>query len=98
MYFPWKKATMGVYFNATRLVEERCGVVLSRLTCSEGRRITWVQMPGLTDLPLFRRRITWVQLNGKCMSRLDRMLVSHDWKAEWGIGHLWDLHRDVSDH
>jgi len=48
----------------------------------------FIQMLRLTDLPLFGRRITWVQLNAKCMSCLDRMFVSHNWKAEWGIGHL----------
>jgi len=26
------------------------------------------------------------------------MLVSHNWKDEWLIGHIWGLHRDVLDH
>jgi hypothetical protein len=49
-------------------------------------------------LAKYSSRITLVLLNGKCMSLLDRMLVSHNWKAEWEIGHLCGLHRDVSDH
>jgi hypothetical protein len=32
------------------------------------------------------------------MSRLDRILVSDGWLAEWGSVTLWALKRDVSDH
>lgn len=59
-------------FNAIRLVKERYGRGFVK--------VEWC------SLPLFGRRITWVQLNGKCIIFLDRVLVSHNWKAEWGIG------------
>lgn len=67
------------------------GAVLSRLSGTVVKEDLqhfnlFIQMLGLTDLPLFGRRITWVQLNGKCIIFLDRVLVSHNWKAEWGIG------------
>ncbi|WJX93184.1 hypothetical protein P8452_74743 [Trifolium repens] len=44
------------------------------------------------------RKFTWVQPNGRCMSRLDRVLVSSRWMEEWGEVSLWGLKRDVSDH
>ncbi|GAU47706.1 hypothetical protein TSUD_177110 [Trifolium subterraneum] len=44
------------------------------------------------------RKFTWVQPNGRCMSRLDRVLISQDWDEIWGVASLWRLKRDVSDH
>ncbi|WJX23785.1 hypothetical protein P8452_12974 [Trifolium repens] len=44
------------------------------------------------------RKFTWIQPNGECFSRLDRMLVSNNWKEVWGEVCLWALPRDVSDH
>lgn len=32
----------------------------------------------LNDLPLIGRKYTWHRSNGKCMSRLDRFLVSDE--------------------
>jgi hypothetical protein len=57
-----------------------------------------VENSGLMDLPLMGCKFTWVQPNGNCMSRLDRILVSDGWLAEWGSVTLWGLKRDVSDH
>ncbi|PNX93718.1 cysteine-rich receptor-like protein kinase [Trifolium pratense] len=58
----------------------------------------FLQRLGLSDLPLFGRKFTWVQPNGRCMSRLDRIMVSSNWLEEWGDTNLWALSRDVSDH
>jgi hypothetical protein len=33
----------------------------------------------LVDMPLIGRRFTWFHPNGITMSRLDRVLLSHDW-------------------
>ncbi|GAU21871.1 hypothetical protein TSUD_33680 [Trifolium subterraneum] len=52
----------------------------------------------MVDLPLLGRRFTWYNSNGRAMSRLDRFLISDEWALKWGIGSLWALPRDVSDH
>jgi hypothetical protein len=52
----------------------------------------------MVDMPLIGRRFTWFHPNGITMSRLDRVLLSHDWSANWGNPHVWALSRDVSDH
>jgi exonuclease III len=52
----------------------------------------------MEDLMLKGRKFTWIQPNGECFSRLDRMLVSNNWKEVWGEACLWALPRDVSDH
>ncbi|GAU33382.1 hypothetical protein TSUD_365080 [Trifolium subterraneum] len=67
---------------------------------SEDTRLfnVFVENSGLFDLPLMGRKYTWVQPNGRCMSRLDRVLVSSSWLEEWGQVSLWGLKHDVSDH
>jgi hypothetical protein len=52
----------------------------------------------LVDLPLLGRRFTWYHPNGSTMSRIDRVLVSHDWLDYWANPSLWVLSRTVSDH
>ncbi|WJX66218.1 hypothetical protein P8452_50797 [Trifolium repens] len=58
----------------------------------------FIDNSSLIDLPLLGRKFTWMQPNGICMSRLDRVLVSHNWNDLWGNVSLWGLKRDVSDH
>nr|KYP72270.1 Transposon TX1 uncharacterized [Cajanus cajan] len=52
----------------------------------------------LVDLPLVGRKYTWYKINGKCMSRLDRFLVSNAWLSHWPHTTQWGLSRGVSDH
>jgi hypothetical protein len=86
-------------FNSIRSVEERKGVT-GGMEGVEDRRIfnVFLDNIGLVDLPLMGRKFTWVQPNGRCMSHLDRVLVSYNWEATWGVISLWGLKRDVSDH
>jgi hypothetical protein len=52
----------------------------------------------LVDMPLIGRRFTWFHPNGVTMSRLDQVLLSHDWGLRWGNPNVWVFPRDVSDH
>jgi hypothetical protein len=85
-------------FNSIRCNGERRGA--SGGDSREDTRLfnVFVENSGLNDLPLMGRRYTWVQPNKRCMSRLDRVLVSSNWLDEWGEVSLWGLKRDVSDH
>jgi hypothetical protein len=86
-------------FNSIRSNVERRGVSVGG-DISEDTRLfnVFVENSGLNDLPMMGRKFTWVQPNGRCMSRLDRVLVSSRWMEEWGEVSLWGLKRDVSDH
>jgi hypothetical protein len=52
----------------------------------------------LVDLPILGRRFTWYHPNGITMSRIDRVLVSHDWLDWWPNPSLWVLSQTISDH
>jgi exonuclease III len=86
-------------FNSVRSPEERKGV-LGGFEISEDSRLfnVFIDNVGLVDLPLLGRKFTWVRPNGRCMSRLDRVLVSEKWWEDCGAVSLWGLKRDVSDH
>ncbi|WJX38360.1 hypothetical protein P8452_26031 [Trifolium repens] len=92
-------------FNSVREATERRGAAythnreLSKII-KEDQRLFNVLIDNLEleDLKLFGRKFTWVQPNGACASRLDRILVSSNWKDTWGEVSLWALQRDVSDH
>lgn len=49
----------------------------------------------LWDLPLIGRNFTWFQPKGRLASRLDRILISEDWREYWRTTSQWALHRDV---
>jgi exonuclease III len=86
-------------FNSVRSGEERNGMRVGGGWSEDSRLFNvLVENSGLVDLPLLGRKFTWIQPNGNCMSRLDRILVSDGWLAEWGSVTLWGLKRDVSDH
>jgi exonuclease III len=86
-------------FNSVRSPEERKGAV-GGLESSEDSRLfnVFIANIGLVDLPLMGRKFTWIRPNGKCMSRLDRVLISDKWWEDCGEVSLWGLKRDVSDH
>lgn len=48
----------------------------------------------MIDLPLLGRKFTWFQPNIRCLSRIDRVLVSNQWLVVVGDSSV----RDVSDH
>jgi exonuclease III len=92
-------------FNSVRCSDDRRGAVergnreLSKVM-REDQRLFNLLIDNLEveDLRLLGRKFTWVQPNGACFSRLDRVLVSNNWREVWGDVHLWALPRDVSDH
>jgi len=52
----------------------------------------------MEDVNVLGRRFTWYHPNGRSMSRIDRVLISKEWRMLWGDSSLWVLPRDVSDH
>jgi exonuclease III len=86
-------------FNSIRDKEDKKGVDILPNWRSDARLFNiFIDNSRLIDLPLLGRKFTWMQPNGRCMSRLDRVLVSHNWNDIWGNVSLWGLKRDVSDH
>ncbi|MCI12468.1 reverse transcriptase, partial [Trifolium medium] len=78
-------------FNSVREASERKGVALTQnreLTkiMKEDQRLfnLLIENLELEDLQLFGRKFTWIQPNGACASRLDRIMVSSNWKDTWG--------------
>jgi exonuclease III len=92
-------------FNLVRCRDERKGTLdkgnrdLSKVV-REDQRLFNLLIDNLEveDLSLMGRKFTWIQPNGASASRLDRMLVSSNWRDVWGDISLWALPRDVSDH
>lgn len=60
--------------------------------------LRFVREVDLEDQVVVGRRFTWYHPNGRSMSRIDRVLVSEEWRHYWGDCTLWVLPRDVSDH
>jgi hypothetical protein len=88
-------------FNSVREMNERRGVGSNLVGGMSQKVIEFgeiLEALELVDMPLIGRRFTWFHPNGTTMSRLDRVLLSHDWGIRWGNPHVWALHRDVSDH
>ncbi|GAU51438.1 hypothetical protein TSUD_413380, partial [Trifolium subterraneum] len=86
-------------FNSVRSRDERKGASAGGEAAEDMRIFNiFIENSGLIDLPLMGRKFTWMQPNGRCLSRLDRVLVSQNWHKEWGNETLWGLKRDVSDH
>ncbi|XP_020211058.1 uncharacterized protein LOC109795906 [Cajanus cajan] len=52
----------------------------------------------LVDLPLVGRKYTWYRTDGKCMSRLDKFLVSNAWLSHWPHTTQCGLSIGLSDH
>jgi endonuclease/exonuclease/phosphatase family metal-dependent hydrolase len=88
-------------FNAVRSSDERRGVsLLSPNSYSVEMRDfnRFIERMEVEDINLVGGKFTWFHSNGIAMSRIDRMMVSEDWLAKWGILSLRILPRDVSDH
>jgi hypothetical protein len=99
--FGWGKWCVIGDFNAILHREERRGLneVGSISFSSEMVEFqTFVDDMELDDLPGLGRKFTWFHPNGRSMSRIDRALVSSDWRLCWGNPSLWILPRTLSDH
>ncbi|WJX68115.1 hypothetical protein P8452_52517 [Trifolium repens] len=92
-------------FNSVRDSSERKGVAYAQnreisKALRDDQRLFNLLLENLEveDLQLMGRKFTWIKPNGACASRLDRILVSSNWRDIWGEVSLWTLQRDVSDH
>lgn len=93
--FPW--CVVGD-FNTIRCPSERRGVS-SQFASGEMLDFDeFIDNMGLNDLPLIGRKFTWHRPNGKCISRLDRFLISDEWLSVWQDLAQWSMDRIVSDH
>lgn len=85
-------------FNVVRRESEREG----RGVVSNSRDISsfdgFIRNSGLIDLPLHGRSFTWYKPNGRCRSRLDRILINNSWINRWPNSNQKGLLRTLSDH
>lgn len=85
-------------FNSIRYPNERSGVSESVVRRDLESFDTFIRDANLFDLPLHGRKFTWYKPNGRCKSRLDRMLVNNTWITKWPTACLKGLPRSISDH
>ena len=88
-------------FNSVCAREERKGVntwITSEQRLELQLFNNFVDMVECEDVNLLGRKFTWYHSNGVAMSRIDRALISEDWRDLWGNVVFWALLRDVSDH
>ncbi|RVW15130.1 hypothetical protein CK203_083331 [Vitis vinifera] len=91
---PW---CIGGDFNVVRYPEERR--IAPRLTADMRRFSEVIEELGLKDIPLAGGPFTWIRgLNSQAASRLDRFLISDQWKDHFSAISQSALPRLVSDH
>jgi len=88
-------------FNTVGSSAERRGMH-EEVTSSQREEIilfnNFLREVDLEDLNVLGRRFTRYHPNGRAMSRIDRVLISEEWRNLWGDSSLWVLPRDVSDY
>lgn len=85
-------------FNAVRCADERKGIADYLCFTKTVQFNEFVEDMDLTDLPLIGRKYTWHRANGRCMSRLDRFLLSDEWMNQWQDLAQWGMKRSIADH
>ena len=86
-------------FNSIRSQEERISSsnrTADPLSISEFNQ--WISDMELQEIKCVGSRFTWIRPNGSVKSRLDRFLVSDQWKSIWPDCCQYVLPRDFSDH
>ena len=58
----------------------------------------WIADLDFVETPNVGRSFTWLKPNGVAKSRLDRILVSHQWLHKWPDSTSFTLDRNFSDH
>jgi len=88
-------------FNSVCAREERKGINVG-ITSEQRLEMylfnNFVEVVECEDVNLLGRKFTWYHANGVTMSRIDRALISEDWRDLWGNVVFWALPRDISDH
>ncbi|XP_020232360.1 uncharacterized protein LOC109812732 [Cajanus cajan] len=85
-------------FNTVRRQDERKRVIGEYGARDMEEFNLFIRDMELIDIPLVGKRFTWFKSDDSMMSRLDRVLVSESWSAQWGVGYVEVIPRDVSDH
>lgn len=88
---PW---SVGGDLNVVRCMEEKQEA--TSVSGSMGAFSTFIDEMELVDLPLQGGGYTWS--GGRAMSRIDRFLVTRDWKGHFSHVAQLRLHHPVSDH
>lgn len=85
-------------FNVVRCFNERRGANSQYATREMEEFNDFTEGLVLNDLPLNGRKFTWHRSNVRCMSRIDRFLLSDVWISRWQDLSQWGLKRTVLDH
>lgn len=85
-------------FNSIRRVSERAGVSMLANYRDIQAFDSFIYDTGLVDIPLHGRNYTWYKQDGRCKSRIDRVLLNNNWLSRWPNAHQVGLRRTVSDH
>lgn len=85
-------------FNSIRTPGERSGrgssIPSSDIAAFDG----FIRDSNMLDLPMIGRKFSRYQPDGKCKSRIDRILVNNNWITVWPSSSLKGLPRTISDH
>jgi hypothetical protein len=69
-------------FNEVRYAEERRSLRGDGAAVATQYFNVFITDNGLIDLPLCGRRFTWYKGDGSSMSRIDRFLLSEEWRVQ----------------
>lgn len=86
-------------FNSIRHHSERVGVSQRGVEASSINDFNeWIADLDFVETPNVGRSFTWFKPNGAAKSKLDRILVSHQWLHKWPDSTSFTLDRNFSDH